>query len=308
MWFLGALIAMCAGGLIPLQTAANGNLKTQMNSPFLASFINCATGSSLLALVMLIRQESFLRSFDGFLSIPWYLYLSGPLGAVILVVAVILAPRLGMIGLSLSTMTGMLVSGLIFDHFAILNVPFKSFDLIRLLGLILMLLGVMIVLRFFSFLKNHAQGLSLFNVLFFLLGCFSGSLMTVQAILNAQMRLKLGSVFYCAFISMLTTALILIGVALLIRHSVKRFLKIKVQGRYWIFIGGVCGASYIIAMALLVPILGAATLMTLGIAGQLLSSLIIDHFGLLEQKLRKVGLAQILGLMLIIGAAVLMRL
>lgn len=70
----------------------------------------------------------------------------------------------------------------------------------------------------------------------------------------------------------------------------------------------VCGASYIIAMALLVPILGAATLMTLGIAGQLLSSLIIDHFGLLEQKLRKVGLAQILGLMLIIGAVVLMRL
>lgn len=301
------ITAFFLGSLVPWQTAANGNLKEQMRSPLLASFINCTVGSIILTVIMFASGQSFYRPWEQLSAFPWYLWTSGPLGAVILVVAVVLLSRLGLIGTALSTMTGMIVSSLLFDHFGCFQIEVHKLDVLRLIGLILMILGVMIVLRLFSNLKAHQGKLNPAAVLWFMLGVVSGTLMTTQAAVNSIFRVELNSVVYCALISMASTSLLLLIIAPLVDQSPKRIADIKVNGRYWIFCGGLCGATNIMGYALLMNQLGAGTLITLGIAGQLCCSLMMDHFGLWGLKVRKANLSQLWGIMVIVGAIALIK-
>lgn len=85
------LLAFFTGGIIPFQTAANSNLKQQMSSPLLASFVNCTVGSiALFIIMMLSTEESFYRSPEEWASYDWWMYTSGALGAIILMVAMTL--------------------------------------------------------------------------------------------------------------------------------------------------------------------------------------------------------------------------
>lgn len=301
-------LAFFTGFVIPLQTAANGNLKRQMRSPLLASFINCSVGVCVLTVLILVSDASFYRPLDFLLSLDWWLYLSGPLGAVILIVAIVLSTRLGMLGTSLSTMTGMMVSGLVFDAGGLFQLQVHPFSSARALALALMLIGLMIALNLPSYLRQHSAKLSWATVGWFLLGCVSGTLLTTQGAINAIFRVEIGSVLVCAWISMLLTALIVLTIALCLGHSPRRILELEVKGRYWIFIGGLMGATNIIATALFVPLIGAGATMTLGVAGQLSCAMLMDHIGLWEVAVRRIKLTQIVGLILIVCAVALIRL
>ena len=302
------LLAFFTGGIIPFQTAANSNLKQQMSSPLLASFVNCTVGSiALFIIMMLSTDESFYRSSEEWASYDWWMYTSGALGAIILMVAMTLLIKLGMVGTSLATMTGMMVTGMVLDEFGAFGMPVHEFDAIRAIGLVIMILGVMAALRVFAHIKQHAATFSLFTVLWFLLGCFSGSLLATQAAINAVFRVELHSVLYCALISMVSTSAIVLVLAFCFKQYPTRLRKIQINGRWWLFIGGFIGLTNIILSAELVPLIGAGCLMTLCIAGQLAASLLLDYFGFMEVKKRAVSLSQIIGLIMIIGAVAFIR-
>ena len=306
--FTWLALAFIAGGIIPLQAAANGNLKRQMDSPFLAGVVNCSVGVGVLSVLIVVAGESFYRPLDLLLSLEWWVYLSGPLGAAILLVAILLSLRIGMLGMSLATMTGMLLSGLVFDACGFFNVPVQPFGALRAVALVMMLIGLAVALNLPQHLKKHGHQISFTTVLWFLLGCGSGAMMTTQGAINAIARVELHSVLFCSWLSMIVTMLLVLLFALMRRQSPLRLLTIKVKGRYWIFIGGFVGATNIAANAYLVPIIGAGTLMTLSVAGQLSCALLMDHIGMWEQPVRRVQPAQIVGLLLIISAVALIRL
>lgn len=75
----------------------------------------------------------------------------------------------------------------------------------------------------------------------------------------------------------------------------------------WAWSGGLFGAIFIGLALLVVPQLGAAAIIALLVAGQMLASLAIDHFGLLGLVQRCVDLPRLLGVMLLIGGVVLIR-
>lgn len=301
-------LAFITGFVIPLQTAANGNLRRQLRSPFLASCINCSIGAIILTVLIVVTGESFYRPLDYLLNLDWWLYLSGPLGMIILIVAILLSANIGMLGTSLSTMTGMMVSGLVFDACGLFDLPVHQFGVGRLFAMALMLIGLAIALNLPRHLRKHGSKISLATVGWFLVGCVSGSLLTTQGAINAIFRVKLDSVLLCALISMVVTAVMALLVAICCGQSPLRILKIKVQGRYWIFIGGFMGATNIVAAAIFVPLIGAGATMTLGVAGQLCCAMFMDHIGMWEVEVRRVKLTQILGLVLIIGAVAVIRL
>ena len=72
--------------------------------------------------------------------------------------------------------------------------------------------------------------------------------------------------------------------------------------------GGVFGAIYIAVSILLFPRLGAATVIALIVAGQMVGSLLFDHFGLLGAPLHPVTVSRAIGGALLIAAVVLIRL
>ncbi|WP_397453635.1 DMT family transporter [Pseudomonas sp. NA-150] len=63
----------------------------------------------------------------------------------------------------------------------------------------------------------------------------------------------------------------------------------------WRLVGGILGAGAIFCTVWLAPRIGLANLLVLVIAGQLLSSLALDHFGLLGMVVRPAAAVKIAG-------------
>src|SRR5690606_19143211 len=75
----------------------------------------------------------------------------------------------------------------------------------------------------------------------------------------------------------------------------------------WVWLGGAIGASLVLVATLLVPKIGAGALICLIVLGQVLGSLLLDHFGVLGAQ-RPADLPRIAGaLLVIVGAALVVR-
>lgn len=79
------------------------------------------------------------------------------------------------------------------------------------------------------------------------------------------------------------------------------------EGPWWMWLGGLCGAFFVTLALILVPRIGAATYLTAMIAGQLLASVVIDHFGHMGLPIREVTPGRVIGLLLIFGGMVMVR-
>ena len=71
--------------------------------------------------------------------------------------------------------------------------------------------------------------------------------------------------------------------------------------------GGICGAFYIVMTILLAPRLGAATLIGVSVTGQMLASLILDHYGLIGYPVHPVNVWRLAGAGLLLGGLVLIQ-
>ena len=142
--------------------------------------------------------------------------------------------------------------------------------------------------------------------LYILCALAAGAMMPTQAATNNKMALVVGSPVASAFLSFAvgTVALFLYllvsGVSLADIASAKEAPAIA-------WTGGLLGAFYVTAAVILVPRLGVAMTFSLIIAGQLILTLVIDHFGFLGVPVKEVSLARIAGIVLIGAGVVLIR-
>ncbi len=73
----------------------------------------------------------------------------------------------------------------------------------------------------------------------------------------------------------------------------------------WAWFGGVLGAFYVASSIIVGPRLGAAALLALIVLGQLLASLVFDHFGWLGFAQHPLTLTRLFGAMLLFGGVLL---
>lgn len=73
------------------------------------------------------------------------------------------------------------------------------------------------------------------------------------------------------------------------------------------FFGGIIGAFFVSTLLILIPRLGVVGVGVAVIAGQLLFSLIIDHFGLLQMKPIPISFTRILGGIMLLTGVFLMQ-
>lgn len=73
------------------------------------------------------------------------------------------------------------------------------------------------------------------------------------------------------------------------------------------WLGGLLGAFFVASTIILLPRLGVVLTISLVIAGQMIMSLIIDHFGLLGTPVKEINLARVTGVILIGVGAVIIR-
>ena len=134
--------------------------------------------------------------------------------------------------------------------------------------------------------------------LFFLMALVAGISVPTQAGINAQLGLWTRSPVLAATISFAVGTLTLIVYSLAARIPLPALAGIGGHP-WWIWTGGALGAFFVTATIILVPKLGATTMVTTVLAGQMFASLLLDHFGLLGYPLHPISLGRIAGVALV---------
>jgi bacterial/archaeal transporter family-2 protein len=143
------------------------------------------------------------------------------------------------------------------------------------------------------------------TVLLLLLGLAGGASLVIQAALNAGLRARLESVAWAGFVSYVGGTLAMIC-ALVIGRAPVPVAQFQETPPIWL-LGGFFGAAYLGVSIVLLPRLGAATVVALVVTGQLISSMVIDRFALLGVPHHPFGAGRALGALLLLAGVVLIR-
>jgi transporter family-2 protein len=134
---------------------------------------------------------------------------------------------------------------------------------------------------------------------------FGGAATALQAPTNAKMMGAVGSPVNAAFVSFAvgTAALGILAVILQVRPDMAASRTLP----WYAWIGGLYGAIFVVAAAWGVPRLGVATTIILMVAGQLLLSVVLDHFGVMGMPKQPISLGRVAGIGLVIAGVLMVR-
>lgn len=138
----------------------------------------------------------------------------------------------------------------------------------------------------------------------FLLAAFSiGMAVPFQAGANALLGRTLGHPLWATLVSLLVSLLCVLPLLLWFRVPAAKFPAVSALP-WWAWSGGLLGAAFVTGALLLVPRIGAAPFMLCVVAGQVLISVAIDHFGLMGLPVKAANPGRIGGVALVLlGAA-----
>ena len=145
-----------------------------------------------------------------------------------------------------------------------------------------------------------------FNVSLFLLAFVSGALIPAQAAANAALSRSLDSTLYAAF-ALFAVGLLFVAAIIVFNRAAPPSIADFANAPWWSFVGGVIVGCYVLTVTFLAPRLGIATTISVIVAGQIVSAVLIDNFGLLRTTMNPISWPRILGIVLIIGGVILAR-
>jgi len=122
-----------------------------------------------------------------------------------------------------------------------------------------------------------------------------GTLMPLQAVINALLGRELASPVASAFVSFLGGTIVLAVIAFTRPAAWARLPQLPP----WLWSGGLLGAIFVAAALILVPKIGATSLMAAFVTGQLIMSLAMDHYGWLGLPVRTLDMTRVLGVVLL---------
>ncbi len=131
-----------------------------------------------------------------------------------------------------------------------------------------------------------------------LLTVLIGTLLPVQAGLNAELTKILRHPFLGAFISFSIGAMTLATIIIFQKTPVGDFKRLLSIPPYY-YLGGVMGALFVGSSIFMIPRLGATTMMAAFVTGQLVSSVIIDHYGWFNLPTYQINPMRIAGIILL---------
>lgn len=139
------------------------------------------------------------------------------------------------------------------------------------------------------------------------LALLSGAALAVQVGLNNGLKGRVGHPVSAASISFATGTMALLAFALAIRPGWPKGSSLS-GAPWWIWLGGVVGALYMILTITFSNRLGAAGWLGVVVTGQILTSVVLDHYGLVGFVEHPVTPWRAVGVVLLLaGAALVLR-
>ncbi|WP_207999177.1 DMT family transporter [Macrococcus lamae] len=234
------------------------------------------------------------------------------LGVIGLTGNILLFPKLGGVQTVLLPLMGQIIASMLIDTFGLFNAPQQPFTLLRGVGILILISGLICIVVLPEMLNKRNKRPSVetsgVKLPYQLFGIFAGMLMATQSAINGHLGIILHSPIHAAFISFIVGMTLLL---LIITFALRNVTNIRLafgSGRpWWIMTGGLIGAMFVLGMAALVPIIGTGLAVVIGLFGQILCSVLIDRFGLLGAKQTPVTGIQLLGILLMVLGVILVK-
>ncbi|KKI56670.1 transporter family-2 protein [Staphylococcus pasteuri] len=305
LYFLGIFVGM----LIPIQTSVNSRLSQYTKSSFYASTISFGVGTvCLIILNLIINPQMLAPSFLTHQDINYHWFIGGLLGVCFLTGNLLLLPRLGAALTVVITVAGQIIMGVTIDTLGLFGANEQSFTLFKAVGIILLLIGILLMNQIP---KDKLMGKSNSRLYIWLIvGFIFGCAPPIQTTINSALAKEVDSSFFASLVSFTIGTIALLILTLIFHKSLKVHRSHEKLGQIKpvYFVGGVLGMAFVTSNIVLMPFLGAALTTIVGMLGQMLMSVIIDHFGLLGTPKNKITLRKCIGLVCIAIGIILLRL
>lgn len=299
------LIALAVGGLIPIQTAANSRLRLSVgNKPVVSALISFSSALFFAVVATTVLRGNPVPQFSA--DVPWWGWLGGVMGVCFVLGNILLFPRLGALETVVLPILGQVVMGLLVDRFGLLGAPAMPVSWMRVLGAAVVFAGIVVVLRSGRrpVLEGDAEGLEL--AIFRVLGVLVGVCTAIQTSVNGYLGTIAGSSMHAGEINLAVGAVLLLVAALV--TSPRQLARRPERGPWWMWLGGLVGATFVISGATLAPLLGTATTVIAFNAGTIAAGQALEARGAFGARKNPLTATRLAGLVVIFLGVLAVRL
>jgi bacterial/archaeal transporter family-2 protein len=141
------LLALIVGALIPVQATANTTLSKSLQGNIPYSALTLFTVAGVTALTAILLTGAKVPALKEFQGAPWWSYISGAVMAGYVLTITFLIPRIGVGRAIALIVTGQIAAAMLIDQFGLLNAPRFPLTSERILGAVLMVIGVFLAMR-----------------------------------------------------------------------------------------------------------------------------------------------------------------
>ena len=121
-----------------------------------------------------------------------------------------------------------------------------------------------------------------------------GMLLPIQAASNAGTSNYLGDVAYTALLSFVVGTLLITAYILVLKPSLNSEIS-ELRPPNYILLGGIISVIYTLAITFLSPRLGVGNTLFIIVVGQMVSALLVDHFGVFDSIQHQITLKRVIG-------------
>jgi transporter family-2 protein len=138
-----------------------------------------------------------------------------------------------------------------------------------------------------------------------IIALISGAFLPIQAGLNTGLGKAVESPVHASLISFIVGAFAVLLYSILTKQHVA-WAGLRTAPAY-VWVGGLLGAFYVTSIILAFPRIGPALTFGIVVAGQMIMSVLLDHFNILVAQQHSVNVWKLLGIVLIVTGVVIIR-
>lgn len=310
MFFL--IIALAIGLLMPFQTAANSRLRQVVGPAYVSTLVSFTVSTLALLLVSLVAGIPILPTEAMLNTAPWWSWFVGIVAVVTITIAIHLFKEIGQLQALIIPMFSQLIFSLMIDHFGWFGARVIPLGTNRIIGALLLIAGVTLVV-ILPKLRGGQRAVAgsstgsrqaFWQLMAVLSGCLSASITGAYAQLSSIVGNPVQATTVAFFVA--TMALLLfctcLGKTRLVGKAFSRDYP------WWMWMGGLCGATIVFSNAWLVPKVGVGVFSMALLVGQLALSMLMEHNGWLGAPRKRITWPQVVGILMMLAGVALIRL
>lgn len=147
MWYLYGL-AVLAGIANAVQPGPNATLAKTLSQPFAAGLVVVSVSATTLLITGLVTGRLQLPSYEQAAQVPWWAWLGGTLGALLILSQLFVAREIGAAAFLGILVTAGVITSILLDHFGWAGFQEHPASLWRILGGVMMIGRVLLVASF----------------------------------------------------------------------------------------------------------------------------------------------------------------